>query len=247
MLKLEKVKKTAEISLILRPREGLFNLLFLKALSIALGLHLIAGSFFHIRHYQLIENPLVFPPVVVDADLTLSNVDVRADLESEELFSHFYWEPPETKPTLPLIPVTNRYIKPDFIQKEFALSAHLMNRLSGEAPAFEQVWFTGPESKKTMPSIELSGPLHQKILLDNGLNHVDVKNDLSEDIKIVYEVRLDTFSGTLFWFKPISAIPSNALKSYLEKILNTIQFEPESIGSIVSGEIAIALPASINN
>jgi hypothetical protein len=240
MLKLEKMAKTLEISMTFKPRERLFDPLFLKALAIAILLHTLAGFLVHIRHNLFIDSPSVFPPAVVDTDPSLSHAGVIAHLEADDLSLYPIPRPKETPLPLPTMPLASHLPKPEILQKGRTSSRQLFTRLSDHSPLFEQQWLTGPEFTRTS-CIHLSGALQNKKLLYNGLDKLDLTtlNSMTAPFtQAIYEVRLDTRSGTLFWFKPLG---TSRVSKECESILKRIQFEPEMSGAIVSGEVSIVL------
>lgn len=104
MLKLEKIAKSQELSVLLRARPKIMTKQFAMALSYAVLVHLMALAVFHIAPFKIGFDSRLLPPVRVNLE-QLKEQDMQlAQVESEELFSKgFPFQiPMPIQPELPL-------------------------------------------------------------------------------------------------------------------------------------------------
>src|SRR3984885_13435148 len=124
MLKLEKIAKTMEISITLRHRDSFFSPALMTAFAIAIALHLVAGILFEVRPFKIKGSQIVFPPALVDVDISLSPENsVVALVVDEDIIPRSIKEPKGANLTLPSMPLTTGSFLPEIKQREFQQDA----------------------------------------------------------------------------------------------------------------------------
>lgn len=220
MLKLEKVSKTLEVSITLRKKETVFNSTFLKALALALGLHLLAAILFQVSPFILRGSQIVLPPTIVDADLSDGFVIAHAD--SEENLPRHIKEPPGAK-----LPLPEMDLKSPNLEMDQNLYKNPFLSLESNLDLFE--------IPKMGQNLIISGPLAENPLLEEPSFNFNAKMAY----RAHFAVNLDAKSGTLFWFESLQTDPDPFLELQAEKILRNLRFAPVTESLIVSGEIEI--------
>jgi len=226
MLKLEKIAKTMEISISLRRREGFFNKRLLQALAIALFLHVSAGVLFQVRPFKVIGSQMIFPPIVVDADIQLT--PVIAELDKEDTLPRLIREP---KSSLPLFP------KPGL---EIAGTKSAIEPRGDDFYLFEQdiypiEWMVRQKAKNPI-EVTLSGPLAERKLLDDGTDHF---KSIFKSGKAVFAVQVDDKTGSIFWYQSKQSQNSIELEQQAERIVRAIRFQEEGDSFVTTGEVEI--------
>ena len=242
MLKLEKIAKTLEISISLRPQAPFFTRHFIEAFSIALGLHLLAGFLFTIQRGNTSDNLTVLSPVYVESEAFLNN-QVVADFKAEDVVHRYMQEPMESWPEYPSfssIPVginAQPFRKPKketgnpFIKSERWLATPTI-----PLP-------TLPEKQWKPLQISVSGGLENYPLLNEGWRNADLaflKNLPLNECKASYEIRLDLQTGSIFWYQPLYSCKSGKYRRFAEQILNRMIFHvSDPSKAVVSGTVEI--------
>ncbi len=253
MLKLEKVAKTREINITLRPRTSFFTKSFKEAFLWALGMHLAAGFLFTVQLIRISENIKVFLPAYVESELgSALNNQVIAELEREKIFSHYIGEPPDAKPEFSVFSGGS----------EVTTSLASLKENSTENPFLKsEFWLMAPElpllkKSSNLPKpikIEVSGGLEKYPILKEGWDTIEVstlKKMKPHGYKASYNVRLDLQTGRLFWIEPLLLDKSKISDLLAEKILAEIQFEVlDSSEAVASGvvEITFLKPEEFND
>jgi len=227
MLKLEKIAKSLEVSITLSKRERLFNRAFLQALAIAVGLHLLAGMFFQVRPFMIMGSQIVFPPVIVDADVAPSSeAGITVQMENEEATPRLIREPKGSKLALPAIPLTKGY---------FAHTTVQAKETSDPFAALEERFFIEPVTHKEKPQparVLVSGPLAQADFVPPPLAAIKTPS------RNVYAVRVDAKTGTIFWYESLYS-EGRESDQRSEEILKSLKFHMPDDALVVAGEVEI--------
>lgn len=249
MLRLEKIAKTLEISITLRERETVFSKTFLKALFIAIALHLMAGLMFHVRFIKISPSQTLFPPSFVEADLSLAlDSGVTALVEEEEIQPKHFVEPKGSKPKIPRIPMNT--VEQILELPSPKVSNH--NLFAGLESDIHYVTFPLlSKISKSAPHVKIyiSGGLDPESLIQEGWEGLDLNpiSTLSSSYyRTLASVRLDCKEGTLYWFEFKTERTNKDLDNLSEEILKNINFKPQDHIAAAMGEIEIVFFKDIN-
>lgn len=219
MLKLEKISKTLDISISLRQRDRILNRNLLQALAIALGLHLAALVIFPVALTKFSGSQQVLPPVSVAAILPhLTDSDVSAEIEDEEISPRYLPAPNSRMPTLTLIPPsTVAPIAMTERQENFPSFAALEEE--ERHPLHD---FLDPQPHFDQPvTVLVSGPLGRHKRVDSPCNLADLPSGM---FRVVFRVMMENRSGTIFWFERKEGTNEN-VNRFAENLLQNINFE----------------------
>lgn len=232
MLKLEKRKRSQEVTVRLRDKDPTFDRPFLIAFGIAMGLHMFGFLLFHVSPFKVDNTNTIFAPILVNIDFDSEKEMITTETESDRLRKRHLSEPktselslPEFKTTVPdhdivlLRPKSVRENPFTFLEKKFRINPIYSPDIS--APSME---------------ILVSGDLAERKIVEGDLYDSTEVN--SEDREhIVYQVQVEGKSGEIFWFEAKGGDPK--LTSFAEDLLGMIRFESDPQQFVISGEIEI--------
>jgi hypothetical protein len=247
MLRLERVSRDCQVNVAIRDKESWWNQTVLVAFFIAISLHGISFLIFQITPFKVRIPETIYPPVVVDSDLALSNekkeILALTDPDSEYLSTQFFFEHVPSVPSLPGMSKSPMVRHMEYI-KEASVLANPFTQLEQEIHHFDFPVFSPPQL--VMPSIVLviSGGLADKKLLVNGIDdnraflHKLSPKSMSSQ-KVIYTVQVEEQTGGIFWYSLKQTAETNSLNHLAEKILRSMQFHTQPHAFVTSGEIEI--------
>ncbi len=230
MLKLEKKSNLLGMTIRMREQERFFEARLLKALAIALFLHISALLFFHVTPFYL-PSTFTFPPIQVQSDQPSqgSAALVSSYAEEEELF-----------PPLSLIPILDwiSFSQQSTLNPSLSLDLHALQSLE------ERLWPKWQESlslKLEEPRIQLtiSGDLAELPLVtsDPLLNQMQTISLQPSPAYVTYHAQLDEKTGELFWYERTQSSAEPAIDYLTEKILLNLRFDSPASKEIVKGTL----------
>ncbi|WP_068469135.1 hypothetical protein [Candidatus Protochlamydia phocaeensis] len=228
MLKLEKSSPHDSIDVCLREREGLFNLLFVKALALALLVHVGAFLLFHIQPFKLIST-FVFPPVHVQMEPSpLLSAPLLLQQTNEEAFD--FSPPPLLLPRDPLLssfPSQQALDLPNAPPSSFAaLEQHYWPSLMSPPPVV----------KKPVMRLFVSGDLAaHSLLYQSPLLKKEIETPPLLPLYATYQVRVEKEQGTIFWYDRLQSSGDPAFDRLAEHVLLDLQFETDFTAPILTG------------
>lgn len=237
MLKLEKIGYR-EIHVGIRDKERVFNPIFLKALGIALVLHLGAFILFQIPPF-ITTSDSILPPAFVESDIHFGSGDhsTLAHIENEGMVQRDLYEPAFSQLELPAIPAFHR-------QKsvEWSQSAHI--HADEESEDRRGSFMEKGRSLASMEPIriQISGALAEIPLLDDGIREelisfLSAQGSKTLGERLIYMVQVELMSGCVFWHLPAQAASVPALSSCAEQILRDMRFQSSQQCFVCAGEI----------
>lgn len=242
MLKLEKTSSSSGITLRLRERERFFNSQLMKALAIALFLHVGAFTLFQVIPFKF-SSTFLFSPVHVHSESTLQGVTsaiVTASIQEEEDF---------LAPPLQLIP-SIEWTLPTI---ESPLTPLVALDLQAFQPLEEHLW---PIWQQPLP-LALDEPLIQLTISGDLAERTLVSTDplLSqrqplalppeEAVYVVYRVQMDERTGELFWYERTQASGRAEIDEMTESIVRNLRFEPNRSWEDITGTLHFAVLPSL--
>lgn len=227
MLKVEKIARSAEISIALRKKESLFSPTFLKALFWAIAFHASAVIFFHVAPFTL-DSGRVYPPASVESDLF--DGGAIATIEQQGPPKRYLLAPKESRPEI--------HSYPSFTMMQYLENIQESGPEVDPFVRLEQSLWTEklfkPQEKSLFKPIEIqtSGSLAER-----SFKFKEEIPRVVEPFKAIYSVQVENKTGHIFWYEP--KILSHGKKPLVEAVLRSIQFEPDLKGFITSGDIEI--------
>ncbi|MFQ5728922.1 MAG: hypothetical protein ACE5GN_00990 [Waddliaceae bacterium] len=241
MLRLEKKSKNRPVSVCLRVGGRLFTPTFLRALALAIGLHLSGFVIFQVSPFKIGHLETTFPPIQVNIDIGAPlDGTVLARLEGEGTTSVAMAEPKPSTPSIPLVPeltmqrdlaypkeqATHKY---PFQQMEAGLS--YINLLDLSPPS--------PKSADRI-DIQVYGDLAHKEILKTGWDDKDVlANYTKGSCLATYDVKVEDRTGKVFWYEQQQGPDKKKRNALAENILNRLQFAKDPSGCISLGRVEI--------
>ncbi len=236
MLHLERKGKGRPPSISLRENSRLFTPNFIKALSVALGIHLAGILIFQIHPFFIRNSPSPFPPVQVNIEMLLPNSAIFAELQGERApqtaIPEPHWATPDLPPLtaavlnrLPAYPKTNPFPEDSFT----ALAEWRC------APGF-------PQAKAAIESsaaLVISGPLAERMVATPKDPKLLIDRSLFVNQAALYAVKVDDPTGKIIWHDCKTPKLKKKLRLHAEEILDEIQFVPLSSGFLVEGVVEI--------
>lgn len=260
MLKLQKNSRDNEITISLLDRERFLNRSLLQALSIAIGLHLLAMFVFNIRLFHFGQEEGLLPPTFVESRLEQPSDKesvISTHIEEEKVPLKWILEPASSVPVIPSLPG-------GALKREFQI-AKKESTQKNPFLAFEQevqhqgLNHTPMATLYTPLHIHLSGGLAQNTLISDGTEGITWLQTLPneplppsslEKFSLLYAIQIESKNGKIFWVEPkfSSAVP-DYLNQIAERILKQMVFKEEKRLVIQSGEIELlfTLPNNTTN
>jgi hypothetical protein len=245
MLKLEKIAKSLELSITLRERDRFFNHAFIKAFMIAIGLHLFTGLLFNVRLIKITGSRSVSLPALVDIDMSiLTDKGVLAMVEEMENFPKHFVEAKISHPPLLSFPIEKGEKPLSSLNKNSDLKTNFFISLEQETydqPALPLLWNRDQTDFKPI-EVSVSGGLDSSLILEEGWEKIDlsmIKNHLTQTYRVVFAVRLDNYSGSLFWYDQRTEKANKELDALAENILKNMLFAETKSSFSTSGEVEI--------
>jgi hypothetical protein len=209
MLRLKKSSDGAQIHLSFRERDRFFSVLFLQALALALGFHLLGFLIFHVQPFKFTSS-FRFPPVSVLTDVGSTAL---VQLDSVEEVSK-----------LPPVPFT--IIQPK--EQESLSSSSLFSLKADFSSLDSKRQFVSFEEKILMPKVrvQVSGELAKHELMQDAVLEQEILVPIEKDpFFVTYKVQVDEKSGTVFWYERIGDSQSVLSKKLTEELLLNLKFK----------------------
>lgn len=237
MLKLEKTSKTSGPTLRFRDRDRFFEPQLLKAMGIALMLHIGGLILFHVSPFT-ISSTFVFPPIEVQSDQPIEGATTLLTFHEKD-------EEDIPPPPLRLVPSMDWTGLPteSKLMPEIALNINALDSLE------ERVWPIWQPS----PSVDLKGPLIKLTISGNLAEQKVIRSDpmldkmVSLNVKslshvyVTYHVQLDERKGELFWHERIQSSGVEDVDRLTEKILLNLKFTTPTPREPVEGTLNFAV------
>lgn len=231
MLKLEKKSRSSELTVHIRAQEPFFEPILLKSLIFAFSLHVLAYVLFQITPFHF-SSEYTFSPIkaISRPEYVTVSPKIIASLEETTLLPPF----PSLISNLTLPSVSQNLLPTP--NKEKTLSS--LEKLEGK-------WTYKPDFNLPIeinePSIQLniSGDLADQKLLqsDPMLLNVQPVNYKIEPKTLTFKVRLNAWSGKLFWTASEEPYVNKELRQKAEAILSNLKFEPPPSKEELTGKI----------
>lgn len=232
MLKLEKTPKTDNITVTLRKREQFFDPCLLKALCIALFIHVGALLSFHITPF-FFSSSFIFPPVQVHSDhksQSISAISSASPVEDDEL-------PP---PPIRMIPALEIYSQHSSLTPKTSLDPEVFKPLEERFWPMWQSSLNFPLEEKQF-QMAISGELAEYPLIDIDPLLEKMVPISSTAMYVTYRVQMNEKTGQLFWVEKIQSSGKKSIDLLTEKILNNLRFSTPEPQELVSGTISFAV------
>lgn len=236
MLKLEKIRR--EINIGVRDKERVLNPVFLKALGIAIALHLAGIVLFQIHPFITTSN-FILPPSLVESDIHFDVGDnsVLANFEKEGVFRDML-EPRASVLEIPAMP-------PSPVQKQLEYTfTQQTNPFFEIDEDWEHLITEGRFISISDPiHMHISGALAEIPLLNNGIHQEFPTSLMSQGSKplkkdlVAFMVQVERATGRIFWYIQTQAANTSAINTMAEKILNGMRFEANSQHFVSAGEV----------
>lgn len=242
MLKLEKLSNALGITLSFREHESFFNPQLLKALAIALFLHLGGLVLFHVSPFQF-SSSFVFPPIQVQSDHTSPHtISARTTLDLPEQ-KEFPFPPLRFLP--PAIDWINMPLESS-LEPSLALN---LNTLQYREEKIWPIWHSplSPPLEEPLIQLTIAGDLATYPLQSYDLK-LDQTHHLSQDSPLYHEVtfhvQLDARKGELFWYERLHSSGNKKIDYLAEQMLLSLRFVPPKTKESVTGKLHFAISDS---
>lgn len=234
MLKIEKANRhSSEITLEFRKKEIFFNQIFVKALSLAFGLHFAAFLIFHIGPFKLVNNGFL-PPSFVETDVFEGQAEVATNIQGKRKISRIPFAPTISTPKLPSIPHLKGMQHLENIEDLSSLDNPFFKV---ERDLRNNLFFSKDDIKQDKPALELflSGKIANKKIED--LNKLTPP--FNETFHAIYNVNIENKTGRIFFVDSENTILSHTNNKIIVEFLKELRFEKEYSGFVTSGQIEI--------
>jgi hypothetical protein len=238
MLKIEKTVHLSGLAIRLRERDRFLEPRLLKALAIALALHLGALFLFHVTPFSL-SSTFIFPPIQVQSDQPMQGISAWVTSHSEEIEEM-------TPPPLAMIPTLDWISSP---QKPILTPPTL------DPLIFQTVeehlwpkWETPLSLPLEEPHIQLtiSGDLAEYPLVatDSLLSQMQPFSPSPRAYYVTYQVQMDNRTGEIFWYECVESSDVAAIDRIAEQILLNLKFTPPPSRETVTGKLNFVVLAA---
>jgi len=235
MLKLEKISRDRQISVIVRDKECFFTRSLIIALAIAAGIHFLFLVVFNISPFKIRLSQIIFPPVQVEVDASPKDTAILAQVDTPKPIASGL---PTQRPSLPIMHEYPTFLaaqNADYIKE---------NRREGNPFLAIENDITSPSfpsgGNTSLPplSIVVSGLLADIPVLDDGLKGKKVpgiKASINQR-RVVFDVLVEGRSGSVIWFQPVQLTENSTADRFVETIIREMQFHKGSY-FVTAGEI----------
>lgn len=234
MLKLEKSSQRHGITVQLREREHFFEPRLLKALALALVLHLGGLFLVHVTPFSFTSS-FIFSPVKVKSDHPARTITAIAtshpSLSEDELI-------PPAISIIPPLEIAHSPQESSLLPSLTPLNPHAFHALE------ERLWPIW-ESRLTLPleepriRMKISGDLAELVMLETNphLKETIPINNSSKPVYVSYNVQMDETTGELFWVERQKSSGIKSLDQLTEKIIFDLRFAPDPSLIQVTGTV----------
>lgn len=237
MLRLSRSGIDHQISVSLRSHQGMFNLPFLKALSIAILLHFLGLVVFKIQPFAIREARNLFPPVQVNTDLGVLPFGVTANIENESSNVSFPQEPLHSMPLKPKHHSSSikehktiGYPSVQFFTDK--IFASIENGIVNDTYFRGRAWEQNPVK---VPLVRVSGEIAERVIPNSSLERMEK----SEDLAVIFDVKVDNHTGKIAWYEPKGRDYPEEVISKAVKILKELRFTQIEGGFLSDGIVEI--------
>lgn len=239
MLKLEKIAKSRELSVLLRSKPTILTFPFLCALGYALLIHIAALFLFQISPFKVTYQQSLFAPVRVATEMPIHHgvLSTNLQFEEQEPIAEYLIAPLPLTPTLPKAYQMLAKINRAEMEQNNTFNAHL---------PLEGFFFDNLETPLAMESqsyqvlaIYLSGPISEYSLKNKDVETLDPQPQLT--YRILFSVKVNQSNGEIFWWDLREAPDSKQLQNEAINVLKSLQFAPQSTPDFLSGGIEIVM------
>jgi hypothetical protein len=253
MLKLERIAKTRELSILVRAKTTLFTKTFLFALAYAIFIHVLGLFIFQIAPFKINYQQSTFPPVSVATEIPIHQGVYTTNelLEKENPIAAYLLAPVPERPTLPIASQALPQRNMEYIKQSSPLNnpfLALENQLEPEHVG---------KIKAPPVSVILSGAIAE---LEFKLDEKNVKKAYENEDKMKltglstssifrfhFNVQVEQDHGQIFWWEMTKGEGGNAvggtgntsMQEQAIKILMGLQFTPKPEQVILPGEVEI--------
>ncbi|MBA3237533.1 MAG: hypothetical protein H0T62_04185 [Parachlamydiaceae bacterium] len=249
MLKLEKIAKTRELSVLLRAKPTLLTSPFLFALSYAVFIHLAAIFIFQISPFKIGYQQSLFPPVSVATEIPVHEGVYASNnhFEEEEPIAAYLIAPSPLKPPLPsaqAIPIVRNI---EYIKQKSPLSNPFLsheNILDDDVETFA----LASSSVYAPLTVQLSGAFADIPLEFGAMDqiHKAAHEHLYRTYRFVYSAHLDQERGEFFCWDLKDGDKDTKAENYALDILKGLHFTPIPHAGPLSGEVSMLITLSCN-
>lgn len=241
MLKLEHSSRTKMINISLRDQGPWVSSNFIRALFLAISLHLGGMLLFHVAPIKISVATTRFAPVqvAVEGGQSLAQEAV-AEMQPSAIRFDTLLVPPSR-------PLPSEELPRALLNHEIAYSYASTNEIifkSGEEVLHVDPLPSVEEAKVRGAGVELriGGPLAERKLLQpqqrsNGLRFSAVP--VSKEMHLIFDVKVDDRSGKVALYENRFPLRREKIKKYADKIIHSLQFDPNEGGFITDGIIEI--------
>lgn len=241
MLKLERSKKTRDISFRVRSRDPLFSRTIIIGFSIAIALHFSAALLFYIKPLLFdSETLLQASQVEIQFDKTPNPISTTSVERNERAMRYTIAAKAPSKPQIPTFPSTEMRKTP---------------RISQDNPAFKEIesrYIALNNQTETYQypyvplQMQLSGALRSLQINTSSiayLNLINVQTSFTQPIHyyVKFEIRVMNQSGRIYYDSIIESSGNPTFDQRARQILKQISFQPIKTGYDTTGEINLTL------
>ncbi|MCB1136322.1 MAG: energy transducer TonB [Chlamydiia bacterium] len=247
MLRLERQDEASkEVTIRLSQHEPLFNRRFIRALGLAVALHLLALGLVRLESTQ--SEPLLPQPVVVAELDPIGVMDfhqgTEVPLAQGGSLPHYVMAPESSVPDLPALPLKGSdwhlpYERPAHAKVDFTAVGKKPYRPDGLSLTFLE--------KHQPVRLSVKGALSQCTLLNDGLGGLAKpfeRYDPVQQFRVIYDVQVENKTGEPYFIELSSSSGNTTLDRLARKIVRAMRFEPRSQGYMTQGRVELHMELS---
>lgn len=239
MLKLEK-NRNKDVNVTFRTRDKLFNRTFIYAMSLAVGMHLLAALIFQI-HAFLNPDAGITPPIMVHADLSNSLNDgenrILANLDENDNRLKYLSPPPQSTPDIPQLSVRVEENQIEYVKEASIFS----NPFTNIEEDWEYLTASPVSNSHAIPGIKInvSGELAEIPLIEEG-TRIQLPQQLNASPhSVIYAVQVEGKTGRVFWQMKKTSDEKSVFLAAAEAVLNEMRFQKNENIFVCTGEVEI--------
>ncbi|NGX41812.1 MAG: hypothetical protein K940chlam7_00086 [Chlamydiae bacterium] len=250
MLKLEKKSDNRPVNVKMRMNSRICTPTFLRALAIAVGIHLMGYLIFHVKPFNVGSFETIFPPVQVNIDMQqMLNGGVLANLEGEGQSTAAILEPKSSVPTIPLLstPEMKRELA---YPREKTVKRNPFQHMEENLDYLTLENLSPPQPKKGRRiKVSAFGNLSNKEIVAEGwegkkLFRRHAFEERNTQYLATYDVKVEDRTGKIFWHQQHEPLEKKKLNVLAEKVLENLLFDRDPNGFISEGQIEIVFTIS---
>ncbi len=250
MLKLEKVAKTRELSVILRDKPALMSRSFLVALCYALFCHLFALLLFQISPFKISYEASIISPVLVASEFFSDpHQQISVHYDENSIVPDYLIVPRMMPSKLPAVLRQSDLVSKDIIKPEIASKSAFV-ALEDRIEIQPMINILSPKTKNSPFHAKASGIIAERDVIINQEQSrgkierfalLNPSTKLNSSYNLTFSVMVEQSQGEIIWWEAQNENNDPKIYWLMISLLENLGFEKGSHQTIEKGKIELTI------